>query len=100
LSEVHKGGHTFQPVILDEAEFNSRRQKCLWNRFVQLSERIHKTATAAEYIGVSKKTLLKYANERQINFMRYPSGEFRFRKSALDEFMARCTIQAQRKKAA
>jgi excisionase family DNA binding protein len=65
-----------------------------------VSERIYKTVSAAEYIGVSKKTLLKYARERQINFMIYPSGEFRFRESALDEFMARCTIQAQKKKAA
>jgi excisionase family DNA binding protein len=51
------------------------------------------TSEAAKYIGVSKKTLLKYCHQRHITFMRYPDGSFRFRKTALDLFMARCTIQ-------
>jgi len=54
------------------------------------------TSEAAKYIGVSKKTLLKYCRKRHVVYMRYPGGEFRFRQSALDVFMARCTIQAAR----
>lgn len=53
------------------------------------------TSQAAKYIGVSKKTLLKYCRERHIVFMRYPGGEFRFRKAALDLFMARSTVQGK-----
>jgi hypothetical protein len=52
---------------------------------------------AARYIGVSKKTLLKYCGQHLITFMRYPDGSFRFRKVALDLFMAKCTIQASQK---
>ena len=59
-----------------------------------MSERVHKAAAAAQYIGVSKKTLFKYCRERRINFMRYPGGGFRFRESALDQFMGRHTIQS------
>ena len=54
------------------------------------------TKTAAQYIGVSKKTLLKYCRQHHIVFMRYPGGEFRFRQTALDLFMARCTIQGEK----
>lgn len=61
-----------------------------------MCERIHKAAAAAKYIGVSKKTLLKYCRERRVNFMRYPGGEFRFRESALDLFMGRHTVPATR----
>jgi excisionase family DNA binding protein len=52
------------------------------------------TSEAAKHIGVSKKTLLKYCRQRHITFMRYPGGEFRFRQSALDVFMSRCTVRA------
>jgi excisionase family DNA binding protein len=54
------------------------------------------TSEAAKYIGVSKKTLLKYCRHRHVVYMRYPGGEFRFRPTALDVFMARCTIQGER----
>jgi excisionase family DNA binding protein len=54
------------------------------------------TSEAAKYIGVSKKTLLKYCHKHHITFMRYPDGSFRFRKIALDQFMARCTIQGEK----
>ena len=54
------------------------------------------SSDAALYIGVSKKTLLKYCRQHHITFMRYPGGEFRFRQSALDLFMARCTIQGKK----
>jgi excisionase family DNA binding protein len=57
---------------------------------------IMSTIDAAKYIGVSKKTLLKYCHERHIAYMRYPGGEFRFRQSALDLFMAHCTIRGER----
>jgi excisionase family DNA binding protein len=53
------------------------------------------TSGAAKYIGVSKKTLLKYCRQRHVVYMRYPGGEFRFRPTALDVFMARCTIQGE-----
>lgn len=52
-----------------------------------------KTAAAAKYIGVSKKTLLKYCAARRVVYMRYPGGEYRFRQSALDLFMAQCEIK-------
>jgi hypothetical protein len=52
---------------------------------------------AARYIGVSKKTLLKYCSQHLITFMRYPDGSFRFLKAALDLFIAKCTIQAGHK---
>jgi excisionase family DNA binding protein len=58
-----------------------------------MSERTLSTREAAAYIGVSKKTLLKYCRDRHITYMRYPGGEFRFRQSALDVFMGRCTVQ-------
>jgi excisionase family DNA binding protein len=54
------------------------------------------TSEAAKYIGVSKKTLLKYCRHRHLVYMRYPGGEFRFRPTALDVFMARCTIQGEK----
>jgi excisionase family DNA binding protein len=54
------------------------------------------TKEAAQYIGVSKKTLLKYCRQHHVTFMRYPGGEFRFRQTALDVFMARCTIQGEK----
>jgi excisionase family DNA binding protein len=54
------------------------------------------TSEAAKYIGVSKKTLLKYCRQHHVVYMRYTGGEFRFRPTALDVFMARCTIQAER----
>jgi excisionase family DNA binding protein len=53
-------------------------------------------AAAAKYIGVSKKTLLKYCRQGFVAYMRYPGGEFRFRQSALDVFMMKCTIRAER----
>jgi excisionase family DNA binding protein len=60
---------------------------------------IMRAVEAAEYIGVSKKTLLGYCKRRLINFMRYPDSSFRFRKSALDLFMAQCEIKASGKAA-
>ncbi len=53
------------------------------------------TSEAAKHIGVSKKTLLKYCHQHHVTFMRYPDGSFRFRRTALDQFMARCTIGAK-----
>jgi len=52
-----------------------------------------RAVAAAKYLGVSKKTLLKYCAQRHVVYMRYPDGSFRFRKAALDVFMAKCTIQ-------
>ncbi len=40
--------------------------------------------------------LLKYCRQRHVVYMRYPGGEFRFRPTALDVFMARCTIQGEK----
>jgi excisionase family DNA binding protein len=54
------------------------------------------TSEAAKYISVSKKTLLKYCHQYYVTFMRYPDGSFRFRRTALDQFMARCTIQGEK----
>jgi excisionase family DNA binding protein len=65
-----------------------------------MSEQIFKTAAAAKYIGVSKKTLLKYCVEHRITFMRYPGGEYRFRQSSLDYFMGKHTVQANPRKLA
>ena len=56
-----------------------------------MSERILTTIAAAKYIGVSKKTLLKYCRKREITFMIYPGGEYRFRQSALDIWQAKRT---------
>lgn len=61
-----------------------------------MSDRTFSSLEAAKYIGVSKKTLLKYCRDRHLTYMRYPGGEFRFRQSALDLFMARCTIQGKK----
>jgi excisionase family DNA binding protein len=57
-----------------------------------MTERNLSTAQAAAFLGVSKKTLLKYCHSRKISFMRYPGGDYRFRESVLDIFMRRCTI--------
>jgi excisionase family DNA binding protein len=54
------------------------------------------TGAAARYIGVSRKTLLKYCAQGLVAYMRYPGGEFRFRQSTLDVFMVKCTIKAGR----
>lgn len=54
------------------------------------------TKAAAVYLGVSKKTLLKYCKARHLVYMRYPGGEFRFRQSSLDLFQARCTVNYRR----
>src|SRR5580700_7591832 len=56
-----------------------------------------RTVEASRYLGVSKKTLLKYCSQHLITFMRYPDGSFRFRKAALHLFTAKCTIDAERK---
>lgn len=62
---------------------------------IAFAERTLSTAEAAERLGVSKKTLLKYCREHYITYMRYPGGEFRFRESVLEMFQARCTIKAK-----
>jgi len=61
-----------------------------------MSDRALSSLEAAKYIGVSKKTLLKYCRQRHIVYMRYPGGEFRFRQTALDVFCARCTVQGKK----
>jgi len=53
------------------------------------------TIAASRYIGVSKKTLLKYCRRREITFMIYPSGEYRFRTSSLDIWLAKRTYQSK-----
>jgi predicted site-specific integrase-resolvase len=53
------------------------------------------TAAAATFIGVSKKTLLKYCRNRQITFMIYPDGSYRFRQSALDIWLQSRTFAAK-----
>lgn len=58
-------------------------------------ERILNSSEAAKVIGVSKKTLLKFCHRRQINFMVYPDGSFRFRQSALDLWMSQRTVTAK-----
>jgi excisionase family DNA binding protein len=63
---------------------------------LQSSERILSTAGAAAYIGVSKKTILKYCRRREITFMIYPGGEYRFRQSALDIWLAKRTYQVSK----
>jgi excisionase family DNA binding protein len=58
----------------------------------KMPERTLTTSQAAEFLGISKKTLLKYCRSRQISFLKYPGGDFRFRETTLDIFMRRCTI--------
>ena len=57
-------------------------------------ERTLTTSQAAEVLGISKKTLLKYCRSGQISFMRYPGGDYRFRETTLDIFQRRCTISS------
>jgi len=64
-----------------------------------VDNRILNTARAAQVIGVSKKTLLKYCHKRQITFMIYPDGSYRFRQSALDIWLAKRTIQEAKRAA-
>jgi excisionase family DNA binding protein len=47
---------------------------------------------AARYLGVSKKTLLRYCRDHLITYLRYPGGDFKFRKVALDLFLTQHTI--------
>jgi excisionase family DNA binding protein len=55
-----------------------------------MREPILTTADAADYLGVTKKTLLKYCKRGQGPvFMPYPGGEYRFRESSLDIWMKR-----------
>jgi hypothetical protein len=65
-----------------------------------MSDQILSSSAAAKYIGTSKKTLLTYAKQRRIVFMRYPSGALKFRKESLDNFLLRCTVTPPMKKAA
>ena len=60
-----------------------------------MSEITLSTIEAAAYIGVGRKTLLKYCRLRHITHMIYPGGEFRFRESVLEDFMERCTIRGK-----
>jgi excisionase family DNA binding protein len=59
-----------------------------------LENKVLSTSEAAAYLGVSRKTLLKYCRSRQLSFMRFPGGDFRFRESVLEIFMRRCTVSA------
>lgn len=61
---------------------------------LQCADLILNASAAAKVIGVTKKTLLKYCHARQITFMIYPDGSYRFRQSALDIWMARRTQKA------
>jgi excisionase family DNA binding protein len=58
----------------------------------------YKTPEAAKYLGVSKKTLLKYCTQNRIGYHRYPSGAFYFRQIDLDLFDARTYVPAIQRK--
>jgi hypothetical protein len=60
-----------------------------------LGDRIVNAATAARYIDVSKKTILKYAHARLIAFLMYANNSFRFRVSSLDYFLSTRTQKAR-----
>jgi excisionase family DNA binding protein len=63
------------------------------------STKKYKTTTAAEYLGISKWTLLDYCKRRLIGYQRYRGG-FVFRQADLDAFEARTYIPAIQKRAA
>jgi len=54
-----------------------------------LHERKYSTTQAAKLLGVSKKTLLKWCDEKRISYIRYPGGAFKFREETLDLFLGR-----------
>ncbi len=60
--------------------------------------KLYKTSEAAEYLSVSKGTLLKYCAEHCIGFHRYPGGAFYFSQADLDFFLARNYVPAIQKK--
>jgi len=60
-----------------------------------MSERLFRTSEAAQYLNLSRKTLLRYCHLRQITFIRYPDGSLRFREAALNLFLAHHTIPAK-----
>jgi hypothetical protein len=43
---------------------------------------------------LNTKTLLKYCHSRQITYLLYPDGSFRFRQFALDNWLANRTIKS------
>jgi excisionase family DNA binding protein len=46
------------------------------------------TGAAAKYLGVSDETLRRWAEDKKIRHVRLPSGQFRFRRTDLDEVLA------------
>jgi excisionase family DNA binding protein len=63
------------------------------------SHKLYKTPEAAEYLDVSKRTLMTYCAEHRIGYHRYKGGH-RFRQSDLDMFLARNYVPAVLKRAA
>jgi excisionase family DNA binding protein len=61
-------------------------------------DKLFKTPEAAKYLGISKKTLLKYCAKNRIGYHRYPSGAFYFRQSDLGLFLARTYVPSVQRK--
>lgn len=53
---------------------------------------VHTLAQAARLLGVSTRTLRRYASKRYISYLRYPGGTLMFRQSAIDLFLAQCEV--------
>jgi len=52
-------------------------------------------AEAAEYLGIRLSTLRHWICDGKIEFVKYGNGLVRLKRSALDRFVASCTIKAK-----
>ena len=52
-------------------------------------------AEAAEYLGIRLSTLRHWICDGKIDFVKYGNGLVRLKRSALDRFVASCTIKAK-----
>ena len=52
-------------------------------------------AEAADYLGIRLSTLRHWICDGKIDFVKYGNGLVRLKRSALDRFVASCTIKAK-----
>jgi excisionase family DNA binding protein len=59
------------------------------------SDQLMTAAEAAEYLGIRPSTLRHWICDGKIEFVKYGNGLVRLKRSALDRFVASCTIKAK-----
>lgn len=57
-------------------------------------ERLYSAKEAAQILNTSKKTLNKWCEEKRINYIRVPGGPFKFRRAAIELFIAQHEVKA------